>query len=335
MGKLRLWKHKSCVLSHMTGNGRAWFSMQNCDSRAQGPNPYMALSPLWLPEHYYSTLDSSWISHASSSSTHPTSLSDTSLFVLMTPLTPRPPGHVIPWPPSSCVTVTQQNGHILEWVVPEDRHISTSQIPDLIVTFSVLSSFPPTHFYLYCLSPLYETMTWVIGVHQNRAQQTRTQGPNVAQHFCKQSCVGTQPSPWVTCLRPLSHMSTVAFRLQLWSWVVARDPVMWPAKPKRFTMLTWPRKSFPCSPGAMFLGQAHSSDYIHPPPCHWENWIWHWRAAGRENEAEVRELAGELCLFGPPHTVRLLTQAHTCHSPALQPRAIFLPRNPRNSSLLS
>lgn len=183
MEKLRLWKLKSCVLSHMAGNGRARFSMQNCDSRAQGPNPYTALSPLWLPDHYYSTLDSSWISHAASSSTHPISLSDTSLFILMTPPTPRPPGRVIAWPPSSFVTVTQQNGHILEWVAPEDRHISTSQIPDLIITFPVLSSFPPTHFYLYYLSLLHETMTWVIGVHLEQGSANQSPGPNMAQHL--------------------------------------------------------------------------------------------------------------------------------------------------------
>lgn len=41
MEKLRLWKLKSCVLSHMAGNGRARYSMHNCGSRAQGPNPYI------------------------------------------------------------------------------------------------------------------------------------------------------------------------------------------------------------------------------------------------------------------------------------------------------
>ena len=153
----------------------------------------------------------------------------------------------------------------------------------------------PTHSLLFILFVArHETMTWVIGVHLEQGSANHSPGAKYgpAPTFVNRAVLEHSHAPVSHIVYGCFHATSLDLSCY------NRDQMMWPAKPKRFTMLTWPRKSFPCSPGAMFLGQAHGSDYINPPPCHWENWIWHWRAAGRENEAEVRELAGKLCLFG-------------------------------------
>lgn len=85
----------------------------------------------------------------------------------------------------------------------------------------------------------------------------------------------------------------------------------------------------------MSLGQAQDFDHVNPPShCCWGELGWALEAGVEGDEADGRELVGELCAHSEPglggvttaspSTMSLLTWACTCHS-LLAPGAIFLP----------
>lgn len=135
--------------------------------------PLHTLSPLWLPDHYYSTLDSFWFH----------------MHHLLQP-TPQASRYFIIHTDDTDTKASRPRDswpHLL-WQSPTRTVTSLdcpSQLPKFLTdrNLSVLSSFPPTHFYLYYLSPLHETMTWVTGVHLEQGSANRAQGPNMAQHL--------------------------------------------------------------------------------------------------------------------------------------------------------
>ena len=146
-----LWQLKSSVLSHTAGRSRAWFSMQSCDPRAQVPNPYTALPPLWHPGHSYTSLDSSGIWLASSSSTHPHK--PLRYFIIHTDDTSNTMASS-PWDPMTPFFL--HDSHILERVVPE--RLSHLIFPNSWSHHSLLCPFTfPTHSLLFIL---YFALLW-------------------------------------------------------------------------------------------------------------------------------------------------------------------------------
>lgn len=93
-----------------------------------------------------------------SSSSTPSPAPQHFTFTLRTPPAPWLQVHAIPHPIFPHVSHSMEQLP-LRMGCHEDHHISTSQVPDLIITFSSLPPSPPSHFYLYHL-PLGETMDW-------------------------------------------------------------------------------------------------------------------------------------------------------------------------------